>query len=217
MRAGESIGYWGTYARFTTTDKRTAGAFLGTDNIIGDAFSVEVDYASGKREAWIVNLFGVRMGVLEDSAADQVELCNAKGWTVVALLALVAFSEEPEPGQYWGEVALIAYDPAFKDAFEPFVAQFEQKLGNGVRGSLDLGAKSLQELMAKQGDWFPTGRQPLPEREAGTAFVKTERSGTERLVDQARKGNKGCMVASWVFLLAIVALVVWALKSCGAF
>ena len=35
------IGYFSMYARFETESKEDAAAFLGADNIIGDAFSIE--------------------------------------------------------------------------------------------------------------------------------------------------------------------------------
>ena len=91
------IGYFSTYARFETESKEDAAAFLGADNIIGDAFSIEQEYIDGKRTAWIVNPFGKRMGTIDEKTAEKVDLCNAKGWNTVALLALVAFTEKPEP------------------------------------------------------------------------------------------------------------------------
>lgn len=212
-----SIGFFGTYARFTTPDKRDAAAFLGADNVIGDTFSIEMDYSEGKRVAYIVNPFGVRMGTIDEEVASKVDICEARGWKTLALLALVAYSEEPKPGYYWGEVAIISYDPKNKEAFSNFVSQFSKKLGNGIRGDLNIGQQSLKEIIKTNGSWFPTARHPLPEKKKGTAFVKTERSSTEKLVDQARKGNKGCMIASWAFLLALVALVVSGLHSCGLF
>ena len=212
-----SIGFFGTYARFVTPDKSNAAAFLGADNVIGDAFTVEMDYSEGKRIAYIVNPFGVRMGTIDEKIASQIDICEARGWKTVALLALVAYTEEPKPGYYWGEVALISYDPAYEEAFSNFVTQFGKKLGSGIRGSLDIGPQSLNEIVTSKGAWFPTSRHPLPEKKKGTAFVKTERSNTERLVDQARKGNKGCMALSWAFLLALVALIVFVLHSCGLF
>lgn len=211
------IGYFGTYARFVTTDKRAAAAFLGADNVIGDVFSIEMSYEEGKRQAWIVNPFGARMGLLDEDVAQQVDLCNARGWTVKALLALVAYSENPEPGYYWGEVALISYDPTYEEAFSVFIEKVGKKLGNGVRIAVDLGDSSVQEVISKKGDWLPSARVALPEREKGTAFVKTERSGTERLVDQARKGNPGCTALSWIFLLGLVTVVIFGLHSCGLF
>ena len=96
------IGYFSMYARFETESMEDAAAFLGADNIIGDAFSIEQEYVDGKRTAWIVNPFGKRMGTIDEKTAEKVDLCNAKGWNTVALLALVAFTEKPEPGLYWG-------------------------------------------------------------------------------------------------------------------
>ena len=64
------IGYFATYARFDTESKEAAAAFLGADNIIGDAFSIETEYIDGKRTSWIVNPFGKRMGILENRAAS---------------------------------------------------------------------------------------------------------------------------------------------------
>lgn len=212
-----SIGFYGTYARFVTPDKRDATGFLSADNVIGDSFTIEMDYSDGERTAYIVNPFGKRMGTIEEKIASKIDICDAKGWKTVALLALVAYTEEPAPGYYWGEVAIISYDPKYEEPFENFIAQFSKKLGNGIRGDLKIGPQSLKEIVNTNGSWFPTARKPLPEKKKGTAFVKTERSSTERLVDQARKGNKGCMVISWIFILAAVALIVFGLHSCGLF
>lgn len=212
-----SIGFYGTYARFVTPDKRDATGFLSADNVIGDSFTIEMDYSDGERTAHIVNPFGKRMGTIEEKIASKIDICDAKGWKTVALLALVAYTEEPKPGYYWGEVAIISYDPKYEEPFENFIAQFSKKLGNGIRGDLKIGPQSLKEIVNTNGNWFPTARKPLPEKKKGTAFVKTERSSTERLVDQARKGNKGCMVISWIFILAVVALIIFGLHSCGLF
>ena len=211
------IGYFATYARFDTESKEAAAAFLGADNIIGDAFSVETEYIDGKRTAWIVNPFGKRMGFLENRAANQVELCAAKGWTTVALLALVAFTEKPEPGLYWGQVLVVSYDPEYEAAFSTFIDSLGNQLGNGIRPDANLGRDAIAQVIETNGKWVPTGRVALPEKKKGTAWVKTERSSTERLVKQARKGNMGCMVGSWIFLLAVVALIVFGLHSCGLF
>lgn len=211
------IGYFATYARFETESKEAAAAFLGADNIIGDAFSIEQEYVEGKRTAWIVNPFGKRMGFIDEKTAEKIDLCNAKGWNTVALLALVAFSEKPEPGLYWGEVLIVSYDPEYEVAFSTFIENIGTQLGNGVRPDVSLGRDSLKKVVDSQGSWLPSGRVPLPKKEKGTAWVKTQRTGTERLVKQARKGNVGCTVISWIILLALVALIVFGLHSCGMF
>ena len=115
------IGYFATYARFDTVDKEAAAAFLGADNIVGDTFTIDHEVTPDSDKAWIVNPFGKKMGYLEPKTASQVDLCKAKGWTTIAILALVAFSEEPSPGLYWGEVVIISYDPKYESDFSVFV------------------------------------------------------------------------------------------------
>lgn len=211
------IGYFATYARFETESKEAAAAFLGADNIIGDTFSIEQEYVDGKRTAWIVNPFGKRMGFIDEKTAEKVDLCNAKGWNTVALLALVAFTEKPAPGLYWGQALIVSYDPEYEVEFSTFIESIGKQLGNGVRPDVSLGKESLQKVVDTKGEWVPSGRVPLPKKDKGTAWVKTQRTGTERLVKQARKGNMGCTVISWIILLALVALIVFGLHSCGLF
>ncbi len=211
------IGYFATYARFETESKEAAAAFLGADNIVGDTFSIEQEYVDGKRTAWIVNPFGKRMGFIDEKTAEKVDLCNAKGWNTVALLALVAFTEKPAPGLYWGQVLIVSYDPEYEVEFSTFIENIGKQLGNGIRPDVSLGKESLQKVIDTKGEWVPSGRVSLPKKDKGTAWVKTQRTGTERLVKEARKGNMGCTVISWIILLALVALIVFGLHSCGLF
>lgn len=211
------IGYFATYARFDTVDKEAAAAFLGADNIVGDTFTIDHEVTPDSDKAWIVNPFGKKMGYLEPKTASQVDLCKAKGWTTIAILALVAFSEEPSPGLYWGEVVIISYDPKYESDFSVFVEGIRKQISKGVRPKVTLGPDSLQTIISSHGNWLPTDRVALPKKEKGTAWVKTERTGTEALVKQARKGNIGCTIGAWAFLLALVALIVFGLHSCGLF
>lgn len=212
------IGYFSTYARFDTVDKESAAPFIaGSDNIIGDPYTIENEYVDGKLRAWMVNPFGKRMGYVSNKTAEQIDLATAKGWHTVALLALVAYTEKPAPGQYWGQLLIISYDPQYEDAFVPFIKNVGKQLGNGIRPDCNLGQDSLKKVIESKGTWLPSGRVAMPEKKKGTAWVKTERSGTERLVKQARNGNIGCTIISWVFLLALVALIVFVVHSCGVF
>lgn len=211
------VGYFATYARFKTVDKEAAASFFGADNIIGDTFTIDHEITPNSNRAWIVNPFGKKMGYLSSKVASQVDICKAKGWNTVAILALVAFSEEPAPGEYWGEVVIISYDPAYESAFSIFVEKIQKEISKGIRPKVSLGPDSLKKIIDNHGNWVPSDRVALPKKEKGTAWVKTEKSGTEALVEQARKGNIGCTIASWIFLLAVVALIVFGLHSCGLF
>ncbi len=211
------IGYFATYARFDTVDKEAAAGFLGADNIIGASFSVKHEITPQSNKAWIVNPFGQKMGYLNSRTADKIDICDAKGWHTVALLALVAFSEDPAPGQYWGEVVIISYDPTYESAFSTFVEKISKLLSKGVRPNVSLGPDALSTIVENDGDWIPNDRVALPKKGKGTAWVKTQQTGTEALVEQARKGNLGCTIISWMFLFAVVALIVFGVHSCGVF
>ena len=45
-------GYYGSYADFTCPDRKAAPAFMNSDNIVGDPFTIEMDYSGNKRQAW---------------------------------------------------------------------------------------------------------------------------------------------------------------------
>ena len=152
-----------------------------------------------------------------EKTAKQVDLCNAKGWKTVALLACVAFKEEPKPGEYWGQVAIISYDPVHEDAFSTFVKTIGNELGKGIRPALDLGNSGISRVLESKGAWVPTGRVPLPKLKKGSAFIKTERTTTDKLVNQARKTRVGCTIISWAIIIIFVVAVIFAMKSCGMF
>lgn len=204
-----AIGYHGSYVRFKTQEQEKAVAFLGLDNAVGDHYQIRTKYENGERSDWIVNAFDVEMGQLDPKFADTLDLIRAKGMDVEAILSFVAFTEAKgdKPGYYWGEVAVVAHDPKYDEAFTTFVQKLEKSLGEGIRPDLNLGNKGLDSLVEAKGDYLPTGRVPLPNKEKGMAFVKTERSTNEKLVAQARKGNKGCLIASWAIVILIIAAI----------
>lgn len=204
-----AIGYHGSYVRFKTQEQEKAVAFLGLDNAVGDHYQIRTKYENGERSDWIVNAFDVEMGQLDPKFADTLDLIRAKGMDVEAILSFVAFTEAKgdKPGYYWGEVAVVAHDPKYDEAFTTFVQKLEKSLGEGIRPDLNLGNKGLDSLVEAKGDYLPTGRVPLPKKEKGMAFVKTERSTNEKLVAQARKGNKGCLIASWAIVILIIAAI----------
>lgn len=211
------IPYFGTYARYDTANKRDAAVLLGADSVVGDIFEIEFVVENGTRVAWMKNRFGVKVGYFDATISHQLSLCDAKNWQIVALLSFVAFTEQPAPGHYWGEAALVSYDPANSALFIPFVNRLAARIAEGVRVEVALQQKALEQLSAAPDTWLPTGRSPLPTRKPGTVILKSRKKVTERLIDHGRKGNIGCYLVSWLFILGLVAIVLFSLKSCGVF
>lgn len=209
--------YFGTYQTFRTASKEEAAALVGPDNLIGDRYTIDCTIEQGVQKAWLVNRFGSRVGFFEPDFSRELSLKKAQGMDLTGILSFVAFSEEPEPGEYWGNAAIIGYDPADVAAMETFIEGVAGLIAKGIRPELAFENQGIDQIYQSKGTWLPSERVPLPEKQRGMAILKKRRSLTDGLIEQGRTGNKGCYILSWVFLLALVALVIFALKTCGVF
>ena len=209
--------YYATYCRFFTCTKDEAGLLLGADCCVGDRMTIEVEDHALSPEADLVNRFGAVVGHLNPDMAQQVLLARAKGWVVRALLASVYYSEpsratggqdeETQGPGYWGEIVLMCF--ADSPAFRAFCDTVAKALGEGARPAVELGTAGTEQVAASQGSWLPEGRVPKPEMPAGTAVVKDHLTLNEKMVEQARRRDPGCMAAGWAFIILVVALVAW--------
>ena len=211
--------YLGKYADFQTVSKKDSGILLGADNSVGDIYDIHVLLEDGEQRAWLENRFGQRIGFLDEPTSRTMRTLQAEGLTTHAVLSFVAFTDHPDEGHYWGQVALICFKGTGPDApaFEAFLANVAKRMGEGARIKVDLGAEGVAKLVESKGTWLPSQTVPLPENEKGTAYLKRRRKLTERAIDKGRAGNKGCYIISWAFLLVAVALIMFGLHSCGAF
>lgn len=209
--------YFGTYQTFRTASKKEAAALVGSDNLIGDCYSIDCTIEQGIQKAWLVNRFGSRVGFFDPDFSRELNLKKAQGMTLTGVLSFVAFSEDPEPGEYWGNAAIIGYDPADAATMETFIKGVAGLIAKGIRPKLSFEGYGVDQIFESGGTWLPSDRVPLPEKQRGMAILKKRRSLTDSLVEQGRAGNKGCYILSWAFLLAIVALIIFGLKACGVF
>lgn len=212
--------YFGTYAHFETASKKDAAVLLGADTLVGDLFDIVFVNEEGTTLAWIQNKFGVKIGFLDEQMSRKINILKARDWSINALLSFVAYTDVPEPGVYWSEIALICYDPTNSDtcdAYKTFVSTMGHLMEDGIRPDIDFGESGIQQVIDSKGTWTPSGRVPMPEKHNGMAIMKRRRKTSEKLIEQGRKGNKGCYVISWVFIFALIAAVVFGLKACGVF
>lgn len=209
--------YFGTYEQFNTRSKKDAATLLGADNLIGDVFDIVFQTESGVSIAWMKNRFGKLVGFFDASFSRKLSIFVARGWKLQALLSFVAFTDSPEPGHYWGEVAVICFNQDLEPVLTPFIQSTAQRLSDGVRPDVNLGEQAVEQLISSNGSWTPTKTVPFPKKKTGTVIMKSRRKMSEKLIEQGRKGNKGCYLVSWLFLLLLVALILFGLKSCGVF
>ncbi len=209
--------YFGTYARFDTKSKKDASVLLGADNLVGDRFDIVFEKENGISRAWMQNKFGALIGFFDENLSRELSILAARGWKLQALLSFVAYTDTPEPGHYWGQAAVICFDPAHETAFNEFITGVAKRLADGVRPDIEFGDQAAAEIIESNGAWQPKQTVPFPAKSTGTVFMKKHRKLSEKVIEQGRKGNKGCYIVSWVFLLVVVALLIFGLKSCGVF
>lgn len=210
--------YFGEYVKFTAIDGKGID-FMGADNLVGDRYNIDIRDESAGYTAYLVNRFGKDVGTLEKRIVRPVQLAQAKGWETCAYLSFVAFTEgtdEEHPSYYWGQVAVLMYDPKIAAQMDAFTATLATKMADGGRPQVEFGQQSIDNLVNKPG-WFPTDKASKPKMGKGSSIVKDHRTPNERLIEQSRKGNIGCYVLSWVFIIGVIALVVFLLHSCGLF
>lgn len=209
--------YFGAYARFETSSKKEGSALVGADNLVGDLFSIEFVTTEGTTIAWMKNRFGALVGFFDENLSRRLAIMKARGWKLQALLSFVAYTDAPEPSKYWGEAAVVAFDPQYEEAFDLFLSQVGKRLAEGVRPEVDLGAQAVQSVVENGGRWQPSRTIPLPKREAGTVIMKSRRKFSEKIIEMGRSRAIGCYIVSWAFLLAVAAAIIFGLKACGVF
>ena len=211
--------YAGEYAKFFASDAKGID-FMGADNLVGDKYSIDIRDEAGGYKAYLVNRFGKDIGHLENRMIRPIQLAQAKGWKTDAFLSFVAFTEgkdEENPSYYWGQMAVLQYDPRISSKMEAFEEQLARKMADGGRPQVDFGVQSVEKLVNSTEPWFPSDKAAMPKMGKGSTVVKDHRTPNERLIEQSRKGNIGCYILSWGFIIAIILLVVFILHSCGLF
>ena len=212
----ENIGYEGFYARFDTVSKTEGAMLMGADNIVGDDFSVFFKTEDGVVTAWVKNKFDAEVGYFDVATSRKLQLAQARDRKIRALLSFVAYSDTPDPGCYWGQMAVFCYDDHYAEQFDAFINRCALKIGEGVRPNIDLRSQAVKRIFEEDG-WVPKDTMPLPDKQTGFAVLKDHQSLSEKMIEQGRARNKGCYAVSWVFIALVVVAIVYGLHMLGLF
>ena len=181
---------------------------MGADDLVGNPYDVSMEGQDGRMVAWISNKFGAKRAFLDEQDSQRIQLALAQGREVRALLSFVAYTDAPEPGYYWGQVAVFCFEPSVAQPVEAFIQRVGQRLAEGVRPKIDLGPEAVRKMLDDP-QWMPGETVPLPKKEVGMAVLKDHQSLGDKMVEQGRARNKGCYAVSWLFILAIIAFLVY--------
>lgn len=208
--------YEGFYARFDTVSKNQGSLLMGADNIVGDDYEVFFKTEDNIVTAWLKNKFGAEIGYFNVDASRKLQLAQARDMKIRAILSFVAYSDTPDPGCYWGEMAVFCYSTAYSTELNAFIDRCAAKIGEGVRPNIDLGSQAVSKIFTEE-NWLPSETVPLPKKEIGMAVLKDHQSMSEKMIEQGRAGNKGCYAVSWLFIALVLVAIVYGLHMAGMF
>lgn len=201
-----------SYARFVTPSRTVGAALMGANHLVGDVYTLHFELQENHDyRVWLENKFGEKVAFLEQCEVERVLRLNAKGWNLRAVLCFVALAKEPD--SYWGEVALVGNDPHYNKQFNAFVENLQVLIAQGIRPALNLGEEAAKRVVATNGTWIPTDRDPYPTLDANSVIVKKSKGVSEKLVEAGRNSNAGCWVVTVVFWLLIAGVIVAALSK----
>ena len=200
--------YYATYAIAKPTSKEEAGRLLGADNIIGDVYKVVCEIKGGKNVAKVVNRFGNTPAVFNEEVSRQLALNDAKGFRTYAVLTCVGFTQDESEGNYWAEFAIVSFPDSELETFSVYVDEVSQAVKDHRRPEVNLGSEEVKKVIENKGRYVSTSTHPKLEKKKGQVILKSQVKLSDKLVEQGRKKNPGCYIFGWLFLLAVVALIV---------
>ena len=214
--AFNEYSYEGYYARFDTLSKKEGSQLMGPDNIVGDDYEVFFKTEDNKVTAWLKNKFDAEIGYFDVDTSRKLQLANARDQRIRAILSFVAYSDTPDPGCYWGQMAVFCFNPLNEKEFDDFVDRCARKMGEGIRPRIDLGSQAVQKII-NEPNWIPSETVPLPKKETGSSVLKSHQSISEKMIEQGRARNIGCYIVSWAFIAAVVIGILFGLHALGLF
>lgn len=181
--------------------------FLGSsDGVIGTALTLkEANDGLG-----FYSYDGRRIAEFEDESLSQA---LQKGWTIRCLLAYSVYKAEDKT--IYGAAACFYYDPSDPEitkALEAFIARTVERINHRAHFNLKLSQEHFTRIIESQGRWFLIKEEPWPKLPKGSVYYRRRRTFSDRMIDAANRGNKGCLVASWLSMFVIIAgiiLLVW--------
>ena len=223
--------YFGTYRTFLVPSKDEAASLLGADNLVGDLYDLQLEFQDGEHRAWLVNRFDKRVGFFDADFSRKLSILHADGMVCKAILSYVARTESTDSegdsagngavkndsaGEsnssstprgascpYWGEMAVVCYNPAHEREFASFLSSVSKKMEDNVRLRVDFDSAGVKKIIDSDGTWVPEQTVPMPGKSKGTTIMKDHRSISDKLIEQGRMKNPGCYAISWAFLIAV--------------
>lgn len=207
--------YYAEYCSFKTTDKTSGAHLIGADSLVGDRLKIVFKpNQDNDMVAWVYNKFDKEVGVFDNRISRRLQLCQADGWEIHAVLSAVLVSTGEDGGaHYSGEAAVMCFSKRHSEEFNTFLNGVAGKIAEGTRPALSLKAPAIKNVIESHGQWLPRDNEPKRKLSKGEAVVKDHLKQDEKMIELARKGNPGCMAVGWGFIILLVLGAIWLLNS----
>jgi hypothetical protein len=197
--------YQGFYARFKPQDKRGMDYLAGAEGIVGaklrlSQFGDVLGFAAHD---------GTQIALLEEELSERLMWLREQGWVLCCVMASTMYCADDK--SFTGEFAGICYhsqlDTEAKEALEVFINNIADRIAGATRPGLTLTQEQFTRVIESKGAWFLTKEEPWPELPRGVAVYRRRQTFNDRLISAALKGNKGCIVVSWIGAAIVVVII----------
>jgi len=198
--------YRGFYITFEADGDDGARFIVGFEGIIGS--KVKTRPADNRRE--ILGMDNRVVGVVEGRVIKELNKLEQAGWLVECRMALCLYNQQDKA--FSGELVFMAFNNAtqpYLKIFESFMANITSSLAFGTRPGMELDQQQFEQLLKSRGTWYPTTDIPLPPLTKGTVIHRRRRSMSDWIIFVAYEHRIGCNIATWIFLAAILAVVIY--------
>ncbi|MDR1183790.1 MAG: NAD(P)-dependent oxidoreductase [Coriobacteriales bacterium] len=201
--------YRGFYAHFTPQDADGMRYLGGAWGVVGAELELAV-FAGG---LGFVAPDGKQVALLDEPLVARLEELRKQDWVIHCILAFTVYRAEDQ--SLTGEFACMCYHSQLaekqKKALETFINNITKRIDSAFRPGLELTQEQFVKVIESEGTWFLTKEVPWPSLPKGSVFYRRRRTLNDRLIAAAVKGNKGCIIASWVGIVVIVLALLWAI------
>ncbi|MDR1082538.1 MAG: hypothetical protein LBL27_01550 [Coriobacteriales bacterium] len=201
--------YQGFYATFTPQSKDGMSYLGGVEGIIGNELELKLfDEGLG-----FVARDGRRVALLSEHTATRLMALMEQNWVIHIVLAYTSYSAEER--SFTGGFACMCYSSELeeeaKSALEVFIRNIVERIASATRPGLTLTQEQFVRVIESKGAWFLTRDEPWPQLPEGSVYYRRRKTLSDRLVGVALKGNKGCLVLSWIVLAVLAGALVLAI------
>jgi hypothetical protein len=203
--------YEGFYVRFDPDDEEGYRLLAGANCIIGtNLYPVFESEASDNPLVSIDARHAQHISQCDRKTSDRLNSLKRRGWVIQLNLSAVFYEESSQ--RFWGEAAIIAYDPQANCdllAIKTFINHIVKRIRGGEHPNPALSQKQFEQVLESKGAWYLTKAVPFPTTKSGEIIFKRKMSPAEHLTEAAANGNKGCMVTGILFWMVVIAAAVW--------